>query len=237
MSKTTATKSSAMKATAAKTSAPAESHSMKQIRALAIVERLEESYPDASIALHYKTPFQLLVATILSAQCTDVRVNMVTPALFERFPTPRSFLDTPAQEVEKAIFSTGFYRNKAKSIRAASAMLLEEFDGEVPGTMEELLTLPGVGRKTANVLLGHCFDQPGIVVDTHVKRISNLLGLVDTDDPEKIEHELMGVLPRGRWIRYSHILAEHGRAVCVARRPRCSDCPVSDLCPSADLTV
>ena len=170
---------------------PAESLQSKRKRAAHIVDILEREHPGAEIALHYQTPFQLLIATILSAQCTDARVNMVTPALFQKFPTPQAFLDAPIEELEQAIFSTGFYRNKARSIRNACGILAEEFGAEVPSTMEELLRLPGVGRKTANVLLGHCFGTPGVVVDTHVKRISNLLRLADSDDPEKIEQQLM----------------------------------------------
>jgi endonuclease-3 len=175
----------------------------------------------------------LLIATILSAQCTDARVNTVTPGLFAKYPTPQAFLDAPVEELEQAIFSTGFYRNKAKSIRNACTTLIENFGGEVPGRMEDLLTLPGVGRKTANVLLGHCFDTAGVVVDTHVKRISNLLALVDSEDPEKIEQQLMQILPEEKWTRFSHLLAEHGRAICIARRPKCEICPLADLCPSA----
>jgi endonuclease-3 len=212
---------------------PRESQKSRRERALRIVDILEETYPQSEIALHYETPFQLLVATILAAQCTDARVNTVTPGLFEKYPSPQAFLDAPVEELEQSIFSTGFYRNKAKSIRNACAVLLENFGGEVPSTMEGLLTLPGVGRKTANVLLGHCFQTPGIVVDTHVKRISNLLGLVDSEDPEKIEEQLMGILPQEKWVRFSHLLANHGRAICIARRPQCGICPIALLCPSA----
>jgi len=211
---------------------PTESLTKKRSRAAQIVGILEAEHPGAEIALHYQTPFQLLIATVLSAQCTDARVNMVTPALFRQFPTPQAFLDSPIEELEQAIFSTGFYRNKARSIRNACEMLVAEFGGEVPGTMVELLRLPGVGRKTANVLLGHCFNTPGVVVDTHVKRISNLLGLVAANDPVVIEQELMKVIAEEKWVRFSHILAEHGRAVCIARRPKCELCPVAPLCPS-----
>lgn len=214
---------------------PTESLQKKRERATNIVSILENIYPSAEIALHYQTPFQLLVATILAAQCTDARVNMVTPALFQKFPTPQAFLDAPIEELEQAIFSTGFYRNKARSIRNACGILVEEFGGEVPGTMEELLRLPGVGRKTANVVLGHCFNTPGVVVDTHVKRISNLLGLVASEDPENIEEQLMKVIAKEKWVRFSHLLAEHGRAVCIARRPKCEICPVGGLCPSKSL--
>lgn len=212
-----------------------ESKKKRRERTAAIVEILEATYPEAGIALRYESPFQLLVATILAAQCTDARVNTVTPGLFAKYPTPQAFLDVPQEEIEQAIFSTGFYRNKAKSIRNACTMLIERYNGAVPGDMASLLELPGVGRKTANVLLGHCFDVPGIVVDTHVKRISNLLGLVDSEDPDRIELELLEVVPPEKWVRYSHLVAEHGRQICVARRPHCSRCPLFDLCPSAGI--
>lgn len=208
-----------------------ESLTSRTTRAAEIVRRLEQEYPDAEIALHFRTPFELLVATILAAQCTDERVNMVTPTLFQRYPTPTAFLDAPIEDLERMIFQTGFYRNKAKSIRGACALILEEYGGEVPSTMDELLRIPGVGRKTANVLLGHCFDTPGLVVDTHVKRISNLLRLARSEDPEKIERQLMKVLSKEKWIRFSHLIATHGRAVCVARRPKCEQCVIADLCP------
>ncbi len=210
-----------------------ESQKVKRERTAAIIAALERTYPEAGIALRYESPFQLLIATILSAQCTDERVNMVTPGLFEKYPTPQAFLDAPVEELEQAIFSTGFYRNKAKSIRGACMALLEIHDGQVPETMEELTKLPGVGRKTANVLLGHCFEVPGIVVDTHVKRISTLLGLVDSANPDVIEKELEEVVPSEKWVKFSHLLAEHGRAICIARRPKCAECPIAVLCPSA----
>jgi endonuclease-3 len=209
-----------------------ESLSARRRRALDIYNVLDEAYPGSVIALHYETPFQLLIATILAAQCPDARVNTVTPPLFARYPGPQAFLDAPVEEIERAIFSTGFYRNKARAIRNTCTALMERFGGEVPRTMEELVSLPGVGRKTANVILGHCFSVPGMIVDTHVKRISNLLGLAHSADPEKIEGELMDVLPPETWVHFSHLLAEHGRAICVARRPRCGHCPVLHLCPS-----
>lgn len=211
---------------------PAESLQKKRERAATIIQILEAAYPGSEIALQFQTPFQLLIATILSAQCTDARVNMVTPGLFRQFPTPQAFLDAPIEAIEQAIFSTGFYRNKTRSIRNACGVLIEQFGGEVPGTMEGLLRLPGVGRKTANVLLGHCFNTPGVVVDTHVKRIGNLLRLADSEDPEIIERQLMRVLAAEQWVRFSHLIAEHGRAVCVARRPKCGVCPVAEFCPS-----
>ncbi len=212
---------------------PRESLSDRRERALEIIRILEETYPDSRIALDYQTPFQLLIATILAAQCTDARVNMVTPGLFEQYPTPQAFLDAPVEELEQAIYSTGFYRNKAKSIRSACRTLVEKFGGEVPSTMEELLELGGVGRKTANVLLGHCFGVPGIVVDTHVKRIGNLLGLAKSDDPVKIEAQLEKVIPKQKWVKFGHLIADHGRAICIARRPKCGQCPLAIVCPSA----
>lgn len=205
-------------------------------RAEEIYEILLQSYPEAGIALQYGSPFQLLIATILSAQCTDERVNKVTPELFRLFPDPAAFHRASIEDIETAIFSTGFYRNKAKSIQGASRALLEKHGGKVPETLEELVELPGVGRKTANVLLGHCFGQPGMVVDTHVKRISNLLGLVSSHNPVVVERELMEILPPEKWVQFSHLMAHHGRAICIARRPRCSTCPVADLCPSASPT-
>ncbi|MDB5035899.1 MAG: putative type endonuclease [Chlorobi bacterium] len=210
-----------------------ETKQARRARAIAIYNILAETYPGSGIALHFRSPFELLVATILAAQCTDARVNTITPGLFKSYPTSEAFLAAPVEELERAIFSSGFYRNKAKSIRNASAAIIERFGGAVPGTMEELLTLPGVGRKTANVILGHCFGKPGMVVDTHVKRISNLLGLARSSDPDKIETELTEVLPEETWMHFSHLLANHGRAICIARRPKCESCPVADLCPSA----
>jgi endonuclease III len=214
---------------------PSESLSAKRERAHEIIRVLEQSYPESKIALNFDSPFQLLISLILAAQCTDERVNMVTPGLFERYPTPHDFLDAPQEELEQAIFSTGFYRNKAKSIKGASAALIERFNGEVPRTMEELTSIPGIGRKSANVILGHCFDIPGMVVDTHVKRITNLLKLVDTEDPEKIEFALMELIPTEKWTASGHLFQRHGQAVCIARRPNCPDCPIALLCPSAQL--
>lgn len=206
------------------------SHKIKEQKTKAIIPLLEQQYNTAQIALDYTTPFSLLVATILAAQCTDERVNKVTPSLFQLFPTPLSFAQAPIEEIEKAIYSTGFYKNKATSIKNASIKIIELHGGEVPSTMAELLELPGVGRKTANVLLGHCFNTPGIVVDTHVKRISNLVGIVNSTNPVEIEFQLMEVVPVEKWVIFSHLLASHGRAICVANRPKCGECIVNNNC-------
>jgi len=197
-----------------------------------IEKELRRLYPDAACALHHSNAFELLVATILSAQCTDVRVNMVTPELRRRYPTIESLANTDQAELEQVIRSTGFYRNKAKSIRGAAKMIIERFDGRVPETMEELLELPGVARKTANVVLGNAFSKNvGMVVDTHVSRLSQRLGLTKQTDPVKIERELMGIYPRGDWAMLAHLLIFHGRQVCNARRPRCHECTLAPDCP------
>jgi endonuclease-3 len=214
-----------------------ESKKARRERAEQILAILERTYPDSRIALNYETPFQLLVATILAAQCTDVRVNMVTPGLFERYPSPQAFIDAPQEELEKAVYQTGFFRNKAKAIKAASTALVLEHGGEVPRTMPELVAIPGIGRKSANVILGHCFGVPGMVVDTHVKRIANLLGLVDSEDPEKIEKALEPLFPPESWTRLGHLIQDHGREICVARRPKCEICPIAALCPSAGIAA
>ncbi len=198
-----------------------------------IVDRLERTYPDAKVGLDFTTPFELLVATILSAQCTDERVNTVTPALFAKYKGPSDYVAVSQEELEHDIHSTGFYRNKAKNIRACCEMLLAQFDGSVPTTLDELVTLPGVGRKTANCVLSNCFDVPGITVDTHVTRIMNLLGMVETSDAVKIEFELMELIDRGRWNAMNHLVITHGRQTCIARRPQCDRCAIADLCPSA----
>ncbi len=199
-----------------------------------VVRRLAAAYPDADCALHFADPLQLLIATMLSAQCTDVRVNLVTPALFRRFPTAADFAAAEQAEVEELIRSTGFFRNKAKHIRSACLRIVDEFDGEVPPTLSELVTLPGVARKTANVVLGVAFGKAeGVVVDTHVKRISRLLGLTRQTAPDKVEIDLASRLPQKEWIVFPHRVIAHGRAVCIARRPRCSRCNLNDLCPSA----
>jgi len=204
-------------------------------RALQLVERLAAAYPDSKCSLDFTSPFQLLVATILAAQCTDERVNLVTPALFAQFPTPAAFAEAPLEEIETAIRSTGFYRNKARHIQGACRMILANFGDEVPRTMAELLRLPGVARKTANVVLGTGFDLvEGVVVDTHVGRISRRLGLTVSEDPVRIEQDLMALLPRSEWRDYNHRLIDHGRAICKAPRPRCGLCMMTDLCPSYD---
>lgn len=195
---------------------------------------LSRSYPDAHCALHHSNAFELLVATILSAQCTDERVNKVTPVLFKRFPTIRCMADATQDEMEEVIHSTGFYRNKARNIRNTARIILDEFSGEVPRTMDELLRLPGVARKTANVVLGNAFGKnEGVVVDTHVSRLSQRLGLTRNTDPVKIERDLASLFSREQWTMLSHLLIHHGRAVCEARKPRCNRCPLSVYCPKS----
>jgi endonuclease-3 len=203
-------------------------------RAARIVQRLRETYPRAECALHHRDAFELLCATILSAQCTDERVNMVTPHLFERWPTPAALARAPQEQVEDVIRSTGFFRNKAKSLIGMAERVTEAYGGEVPQGMDDLLTLPGVARKTANVVRGVIWGlADGVVVDTHVKRISTLLGWTEKASPEHIEKDLMALHPQGVWIQLSHLLIHHGRAICIARRPRCGECPLSRLCPSS----
>ena len=198
-----------------------------------LIARLREAYPDAACALEHQSPFQLLVATILSAQCTDARVNMVTPGLFARYPDAAAMSRASQKELEEIIRSTGFYRNKAHAIRTASERIEETFGGTVPRSMEELLTLAGVARKTANVVLGVAYGlSEGVVVDTHVHRIARRLGLSTGKNPEEVEQDLMRLLPQEEWIGFSHLLIFHGRRTCVARNPLCADCPVVDLCPS-----
>ncbi len=198
------------------------------------MERLRAAYPDARCALHHRTAFELVVATILSAQCTDVRVNLVTPVLFARYPDAFALARADQADVEDIIRSTGFFRNKARSLIGMARALVAEHGGQVPSTMEQLRLLPGVGRKTANVVLGNAFGiNDGITVDTHVARLSRLLRLTKHDDPATIEQDLMRLFPRADWALLSHLLIFHGRQVCVARRPRCGDCTLADLCPSA----
>lgn len=198
-----------------------------------LLNALDKTYPDATCALEFKNPLQLLVATILSAQCTDTRVNMVTKDLFKKYKTPDAYADAPEGELENDIRSTGFFNNKAKSIRGAAAALRDRFSGRVPSDMEALLSLPGVARKTANVVLGTAFGIPsGVVVDTHVRRISQRLGLTQSDKPEKIEQDLIELIPKDKWIAFSHCLIRHGRKICSARKPNCNDCPLAAKCPS-----
>jgi endonuclease III len=205
----------------------------KKKRALEILLRLKRLYPDATCSLDYTTPVQLLVATILSAQCTDERVNKVTPALFARFPDARSMANADIIEIEELIRSTGFYHNKAKHIQGACRKIVEEFDSEVPQLMEQLLTLPGVARKTANVVSAHAFGNiQGVTVDTHVKRLTNLLGLTSHQDPIKIEQDLMKLIPQVDWENFSIMTIYHGRAICNARKPNCPECELAELCPS-----
>lgn len=207
-------------------------------RVAAILAKLNEAYPDATCELKYENAFQLLIATILSAQCTDVRVNQVTQELFKKYKTPKDFAHANPAELENEIRPTGFFRNKTKSIIGASKGILEKFGGEVPRTMDEILTLPGVARKTGNVVLGTAFGiTSGVVVDTHVMRLSQRLDLTPHQDPKKIEHDLMTVIPQNKWIIFSHQLIWHGRRVCVARKPKCIDCNLEQLCYSKDKTV
>lgn len=211
--------------------------SATQQRAIEILIRLKRLYPEAPCTLNYETPVQLLVATILSAQCTDERVNQVTPALFGRFPTAATLAAADLAEIETLVRSTGFYRNKAKNIQGACRMIMAEFGGEVPKIMEELLRLPGVARKTANVVLAHAYDiHAGVTVDTHVKRLSNRLGLTEHTDPIRIERDLIRLLPQQEWENWSIRLIYHGRAICQARKPLCEACVLADLCPSAELS-
>jgi endonuclease III len=206
----------------------------RKARVRRIIAKLKREYPDAQCALDHKTPFELLVATILSAQCTDVRVNLVTPALFARYPTAEALAAADPMAVEEMIRSTGFFRNKTKSLIGMAKAVAERHQGQVPRDMESLRVLPGVGRKTANVVLGNAFGiDEGIVVDTHVSRLSQLLKLTGETDPEKIERDLMALVPRADWTLVAHLLIHHGRRVCIARRPRCESCVLAALCPSS----
>lgn len=199
-----------------------------------VLNRLKKEYPQSDCSLTYQSPFQLLISTILSAQCTDERVNKVTGPLFGRYPDAESFAQLSETEIGRMIYSTGFYNNKAKSIRAASKAIMEDYNGRVPDTLEELIKLPGVGRKTANVVLGNAFGIPGITVDTHVTRITNLLGLLNTKNATKIELELMKIMDKSDWTLSAHLFIDHGRAVCIARRPQCDACVLRDICKSAN---
>jgi len=212
----------------------AESLKSKRERTLEIIARLKQAYPDARCALDHRNPFELLVATILSAQCTDTRVNLTTPALFRAYPTPAALAQADPDRVVDLIRPTGFFNNKTKSIQGAARVLAEHFDSIVPRTMPELLTLPGVARKTANVVLGTAYGlNEGVVVDTHVGRIARRLRLTSQDDPVKVEQDLMSLVPRPEWTLFAHLLIFHGRQCCTAQRPRCGSCAVAELCPSA----
>lgn len=200
-------------------------------RAGQVFGRLREAYPDARCSLDYRTPLQLLVATILAAQCTDARVNKVTKTLFKKYRKARDYAGAPREELEEAIRTCGFFRQKTGSIVNACTQLVRQHRGKVPGTLEDLVALEGVGRKTANVVLGECFDMPGVVVDTHVRRLAKRLRFTRQDAPAKIEQDLMKIWPRETWTLFSHCLVFHGRTVCLARKQRCAGCPISDLCP------
>ena len=203
-------------------------------RAPQIVKRLSRAYPDAHVALNFSNPLECLVATILSAQCTDERVNMVTEDLFKKYRSAKDYLRVPDSELAADIKSTGFFNQKTKSIRGACARIVEVYGGKVPDTMEDLITLPGVARKTANIVLGNSYAVvEGIAVDTHVRRLAERLGFSSEKDPDKIEQDLMRSIPRKRWFDFTYALIDHGRSICVARKPRCEECPVRDLCPSS----
>jgi endonuclease-3 len=248
MTKAKSTKSPAKK-TAVKKAVTAKSSSAKKSsaapgrgdlapeRITAILKALDEAYPNAECALNHKSPFELLIATILSAQSTDVMVNLVTPELFQRFPTPEAMAKAAQPELEALVHKTGFFRNKAKSIKGAAQKIITDFGGQVPQTLDELITIPGAARKTANVVLGVCFNKAeGVVVDTHFFRISHRLDLANGDTPQKVEQELMSVLPKDHWIAFSHQIIHHGRQVCVARKPKCDQCNLEQLCHSKDKT-
>ena len=206
-------------------------------RVAEILKRLDQRYPQVTCALQHKSAWELLVATILSAQCTDVRVNMVTPVLFRKYPTVEAFAALKPEQLEPDIRSTGFFRNKSKSLVGAAQRIVNEFGGQVPDDMEKLLTVPGAARKTANVVLGTWFKKAeGVVVDTHVHRISRRLELTKNDNPRSIEQDLMRVIPRERWIDFSHQIIHHGRALCIARKPKCAECPLENICHAADKT-
>lgn len=206
-------------------------------RAAAILRRLKKAYPDSTLALHYSSPFELLIALILAAQCTDDKVNEITAAVvFPKYRTPQDFVRVATEELERDIHSTGFFRQKTRSLQRCCADLLERFGGQVPATLEELLTLPGVGRKTANILLGNAFGKPAIGVDTHVGRLAQRLGFSKQTDPDKIEHDLNDLVPRRDRTRFCHVIQSHGRRVCFARKPNCPQCVITELCPYPDKT-
>jgi endonuclease-3 len=205
-----------------------------EVRASEIIRRLSEAYPDAHVALEFSNPLEILVATILSAQCTDERVNMVTEELFRKYRRPEDYLAVPEDELKAGIKPTGFFNQKATSIREACRRIVEVYGGTVPSDMDDLLTLRGVARKTANIVLGNGYGiVEGIAVDTHVRRLANRLGFSGESDPDKIERDLMALIPRERWFDFTYVLIDHGRAICVARKPKCTECPVEDLCPSS----
>ncbi len=212
-----------------------ESRAALEARALRTTRLLAKAYPDADCALHHQTPFHLLIATILAAQCTDERVNQVTAELFPKLGTPEALAAADPDEVERLIRPTGFYRQKAKSIQSAARYIVEKFGGEVPRSLDELVTLRGVARKTANVVLGNCFGIPGLTVDTHMKRVHRRLGWTEAEDPDTIERELMTLVPEAQWTIHSHRVIEHGRSCCKARKPACDRCPLAPECPSATL--
>ncbi|HEY2290888.1 MAG TPA: endonuclease III [Thermoanaerobaculia bacterium] len=213
-----------------------ESKKARRERAAEILARLRREFPQTRIALDFQNPLQLLMATVLAAQCTDQKVNEVTPPLFRRYPTARDFAAADLAELEEMVRQTGFYRNKAKALKNLGMTLMAEHGGEVPDSMESLVALPGVGRKTANVVLGNAFGRnEGIAVDTHVQRLSRRLFLTEEEDPEKIERDLIAILPREEWTRFALLLQDHGRKTCKARKPECAVCPVADLCPSAEI--
>jgi endonuclease-3 len=201
-----------------------------------VLDILEREYPHAQVTLHFKDPLQLLIATILAAQCTDERVNLVTQDLFKKYRKPADFATADLKILEEEIRPTGFYHNKAKSIIACCQRLVNQFNGQIPQTLEELTTLSGVGRKTANIILGNAYGQQAIAVDTHVKRVTHRLGWAESDNPDKIEFELMETLPKERWTMACHLLVFHGRNICVAKKPKCSICPVTKLCPKVGVT-
>jgi endonuclease-3 len=228
----------AVKKTKSKATARPRTAADRKKRVAVILRRLDKDYPNVTCALNHRNEWELLVATILSAQCTDVRVNIVTPGLFEKYPTVADLAAAPQAEVEQEIKTTGFFRNKAKSLIGAARKTLFDFGGKVPDNMDDILSLPGVARKTANVVLGSWFGKAtGVVVDTHVHRISRRLDLTKADDPKKIEQDLMKILPKDRWIQFSHQIIHHGRKVCIARKPRCVECSLEDLCYAKDKTV
>jgi endonuclease III len=242
VAKTSVAKTKARLEPAAKAAKPTKAKALKSpapapARVKDILNRLDKQYPNVRCALHHNSAWELLIATILSAQCTDVMVNKVTPGLFQKYPTPQAMAAASPEELEPILRPTGFYRNKAKSVVGASRGIIETFGGQVPDEMDKLLTLPGVARKTANVVLGSWFGKAvGVVVDTHVHRISRRLELTRADDPKNIEQDLMKVIPQEKWIDFSHQIIHHGRALCIARRPKCAECPLENICHAADKT-